>query len=167
MTTYLRDKLRVLSLISILFVLYIHSDKIEEMIWNYRCLEFISGMLGCCAVPLFYVISWYLFFLKILDGMKSICAKIPKRKNITDSIYYRMFFFLLFGVIIEITSGISMYVNSSVMPLFDKSIQQIICSIFYDQENGSSYAFLLWFLHDLILIVVTSPIWFLQLKRLR
>lgn len=39
MTQYLSNKLRVLSLISILFVLYIHSgfhsNEIEGMIWNY------------------------------------------------------------------------------------------------------------------------------------
>lgn len=72
MTQFLSDKLRALSLISILFVLYIHSgfhsDEIEGMMWNYRCQEFISGMLGRCAVPLFYVISGYLLsVLCLLD----------------------------------------------------------------------------------------------------
>jgi len=93
MRQYLSYKLRVLSLISILFVLYIHSgfhaDEIEGMVWNYRCQEFISGMFGRCVVPLFYAISGYLFFLKMPDGMKSIYAKIPKKnKNIADTIHY-------------------------------------------------------------------------------
>lgn len=82
MTQFLSDKLRVLSLFSILFVLYIHSgfhsDEIEGMVWNYRCQEFISGMFGRCAVPLFYAISGYLFFLKVPNGMKSVYAKIQK-----------------------------------------------------------------------------------------
>lgn len=60
MTQYLSDKLRVLSLISIIFVLYIHSgfhaDEIEGMVMNDSVQEFISGMMGRCAVPLFYVI---------------------------------------------------------------------------------------------------------------
>ena len=46
MTQFLSDKLKVLSLISILFVLYIHSgfhsNEIEGMIWNYRCQEFMN-----------------------------------------------------------------------------------------------------------------------------
>ena len=46
MTQFLCDKLRILSLISILYVLYIHSvfhlNEIEGMIWNYRCQEFMN-----------------------------------------------------------------------------------------------------------------------------
>lgn len=50
MTQFLCDKLRILSLISILYVLYIHSvfhsvfhsKEIEGMIWNYRCQEFMN-----------------------------------------------------------------------------------------------------------------------------
>ena len=79
MTQYLSDKLRVLSLISIILVLYIHSgfhaDEIEGMVMNDRVQEFVSGMMGRCAVPLFYVISGYLFFLKVPEGMKSIYGK--------------------------------------------------------------------------------------------
>ena len=83
MTQYLSDKLRVLSLISIILVLYIHSgfhaDEIEGMVMNDRVQEFVSGMMGRCAVPLFYVISGYLFFLKVPEGMKSIYGKMRKR----------------------------------------------------------------------------------------
>lgn len=167
MTQFLSDKLRVLSLISILFVLYIHSgfhsNEIEGMIWNYRCQEFISGMLGRCAVPLFYVISGYLFFLKVPNGIKSIYAKIQKRiRTLLVPYIIGCLFFVLFGVIIAITPGISKYVNGSVMPLFNEPFYQIICRIFYDP-----CAFQLWFLRDLILIVATSPIWYLLLKHLR
>ena len=172
MTQFLSDKLRVLSLISILFVLYIHSgfhsNEIEGMIWNYRCQEFISGMLGRCAVPLFYVISGYLFFLKVSDGMKSIYAKIQKRmRTLLVPYIIGCLFFVLFGVIIAITPGISRYVNGSVMPLFNEPLHQIICNIFYDSGSGTPCAFQLWFLRDLILIVATSPIWYLLLKHLR
>ena len=172
MTQFLSDKLRVLSLISILYVLYIHSgfhsNEIEGMIWNYRCQEFISGMLGRCAVPLFYVISGYLFFLKVSDGMKSIYAKIQKRmRTLLVPYIIGCLFFVLFGVMIAITPGISRYVNGSVMPLFNEPLHLIICSIFYDSGSGTPCAFQLWFLRDLILIVATSPIWYLLLKHLR
>lgn len=172
MTQYLSNKLRVLSLISILFVLYIHSgfhsNEIEGMIWNYRCQDFVSVMVGRCAVPLFYVISGYLFFLKVSDGMKSIYAKIQKRiRTLLIPYIVGCLFFVGFGVLIAIMPGISKYVNGSVMPLFDKPIQQIICSIFYDQGDGAPCAFQLWFLRDLILIVATSPIWYLLLRYLK
>ena len=145
-----------------------HSNEVEGMIWNYRCQEFISGMLGRCAVPLFYVISGYLFFLKVSDGMKSIYAKIQKRmRTLLVPYIIGCLFFVLFGVIIAITPGISRYVNGSVMPLFNEPLHQIICNIFYDSGSGTPCAFQLWFLRDLILIVATSPIWYLLLKHLR
>ena len=96
MTQYLSDKLRVLSLISIILVLYIHSgfhaDEIEGMVMNDRVQEFVSGMMGRCAVPLFYVISGYLFFLKVPEGMKSIYGKMRKRGgDVGCALYHRMY----------------------------------------------------------------------------
>ena len=64
-------------------------------------------------------------------------------------------------------AGVSKYMNSSVMPLFQQPLGYILCSIFYDAGNGSPCAFQLWFLRDLIIIVATSPLWYLCLKYLK
>ena len=172
MTQYLSDKLRTLSLISIIFVLYIHSgfhaDEIKGMLMNDRVQEFISGMMGRCAVPLFYVISGYLFFLKVPDGMASIYGKMRKRVGTLVVPYIiGCMFFVGFGVLMAVLPGVSKYMNSSVMPLFSKPVGKILRSIFYDAGNGSPCAFQLWFLRDLILIVATSPLWYLCLKYLK
>lgn len=172
MTQYLSDKLRILSLISIIFVLYIHSgfhaDEIKGMLMNDRVQEFISGMMGRCAVPLFYVISGYLFFLKVPDGMASIYGKMRKRVGTLVVPYIiGCLFFVGFGVLMAVLPGVSKYMNSSVMPLFSKPVGEILRSIFYDAGNGSPCAFQLWFLRDLILIVATSPLWYLCLKHLK
>lgn len=172
MTQYLSDKLRILSLISIIFVLYIHSgfhaDEIEGMVVNDRVQEFVSGMMGRCAVPLFYVISGYLFFLKVPEGMKSIYGKMRKRVGTLVVPYIiGCLFFVGFGVLMAVLPGVSKYMNSSLMPLFFKPIGEILRSIFYDAGNGTPCAFQLWFLRDLILIVATSPLWYLCLKHLK
>ena len=172
MTQYLSDKLRILSLISIIFVLYIHSnfhaDEIEGMVMNDRFQEFISEMMGRCAVPLFYVISGYLFFLKVPEGMTSIYGKMKKRiRTLVVPYIIGCLFFVGFGVLMAVLPGVSKYMNSSVMPLFSKPLEEILCCIFYDAGNGSPCAFQLWFLRDLILIVATSPLWFLCLKHLK
>lgn len=172
MTQYLSDKLRILSLISIIFVLYIHSgfhaDEIKGMLMNDRVQEFVSGMMGRCAVPLFYVISGYLFFLKVPDGMASIYGKMRKRVGTLVVPYIiGCLFFVGFGVLMAVLPGVSKYMNSSVMPLFSNPVGEILRSIFYDAGNGSPCAFQLWFLRDLILIVATSPLWYLLLKHLR
>lgn len=172
MTQYLSDKLRVLSLVSIILVLYIHSgfhaDEIEGMMWNDNVQTFVSGMMGRCAVPLFYVISGYLFFLKVPEGMKSIYGKMRKRVGTLVVPYIiGCLFFVDFGVLMAVLPGVSKYMNSSMMPLFSKPVGEILRSIFYDAGNGSPCAFQLWFLRDLILIVATSPLWYLLLKHLR
>lgn len=172
MTQYLSDKLRVLSLISIILVLYIHSgfhaDEIKGMLMNDRVQDFVSGMMGRCAVPLFYVISGYMFFLKVPDGMTSIYGKIKKRvRTLVVPYIIGCLFFVGFGVLMAVLPGVSKYMNSSVMPLFSKPIGEILRSIFYDAGNGSPCAFQLWFLRDLILIVAISPLWYLCLKYLK
>lgn len=172
MTQYLSDKLRILSLISIIFVLYIHSgfhaDEIKGMLMNDRVQEFISGMMGRCAVPLFYMISGYLFFLKVPEGMKSIYGKMRKRvRTLVVPYIIGCLFFVGFGVLMAVLPGVSKYMNSSVMPLFSKPIGEILRSIFYDAGNGTPCAFQLWFLRDLILIVATSPLWYICLRYLK
>ena len=172
MTQYLSDKLRILSLISIIFVLYIHSnfhaDEIEGMVMNDRFQEFISEMMGRCAVPLFYMVSGYLFFLKVPEEMASIYGKIKKRvRTLVVPYVIGCLFFIGFGVLLTVLPGVSKYMNSSVMPLFSKPIGEILRSLFYDADNGAPCAFQLWFLRDLILIVATSPLWFMCLKHLK
>lgn len=172
MTQYLSDKLRVLSLVSIILVLYIHSgfhaDEIEGMMMNDSVQTFVSGMIGRCAVPLFYVISGYLFFLKVPEGIKSIYGKMRKRVGTLVVPYIiGCLFFVGFGVLMAVLPGVSKYMNSSMMPLFSNPVGEILRSIFYDAGNGSPCAFQLWFLRDLILIVATSPLWYLLLKHLR
>lgn len=41
----------------------------------------ISGMVGRIAVPLFYIISGYLFFLNVPQGMQSIYKKYIKEEE--------------------------------------------------------------------------------------
>lgn len=169
---YTSDKIRVFSFLSIIFVLYIHSgfhaDEIMGMKANDMVQTFVSGMIGRCAVPLFYIISGFFFFLEVPDGMVSIYEKIRRRER-TLLIPYIIgcLFFVCFLLLIELMPWTSHFVNSGIMPLFRKSVNEIFYSVFYDAGNGSPCAFQLWFLRDLIVIVATSPLWYLCLKYFR
>lgn len=174
MTQYLSDKLRVLSLISIIFVLYIHSrfqpNEIMGMAYYDKIQLFTSEMIGRCAVPLFYLISGYLFFMKVPDGVKSIGRKIRKRiKSLLIHYFIGCVFFVIFYSFVALLPWTSNLINSSssIMPLFQKPYSIILISIFYDGGTGYPCAFQLWFLRDLILIVATSPLWYLCLKHLK
>ena len=174
MTQYLSDKLRVLSLISIIFVLYIHSrfqpNEIMGMAYYDKIQLFTSEMIGRCAVPLFYLISGYLFFMKVPDGVKSIGRKIRKRiKSLLIPYFIGCVFFVIFYSFVALLPWTSNLINSSssIMPLFQKPYSIILISIFYDGGTGYPCAVQLWFLRDLILIVATSPLWYLCLKHLK
>lgn len=70
-TPYVSDKLKVLSFASIILVLYIHSgyhdlpNEIQGMPFNHTLQAVIGGRLGQLAVPLFFMISGYLYFRNI------------------------------------------------------------------------------------------------------
>lgn len=93
MSKYISDKIKILSFVCIILVLYIHSgfsnevlilnEKKTEMQTIYILQFIISGMVGRIAVPLFYIISGYLFFLNVPQGMQSIYKKIYNLNSAT------------------------------------------------------------------------------------
>ena len=114
------------------------------------------------------MISGYLFFLKVPEGMTSIYGKMMKRgEDVGCALYHRMSVLCWLWRANEVLPGVSKYMNSSVMPLFSKPMGEILRFILYDAGDGNPCAFLLWFLRDLILIVATSPLWYLCLRYLK
>ena len=132
------------------------------MQFNYYLQESISGMLGRCAVPLFYAISGYLFFLNTDKGISVIRMKMKKRvwtlliPFVIAALYFPAF---LIGMELlpftkQFVNGTSAFSNNLQLPLVE-----IIRSLFYAKNGGDSpWAFHLWFLRDLIIIVAISPL---------
>ena len=81
MTQYQSDKIKIISFLSIILVLYIHSSfhddphEIQGMLFNHYLQVTISQCLGQCAVPMFFAISGYLFFLGV-KGVDDVWKKI-------------------------------------------------------------------------------------------
>jgi len=166
---FISEKIKILSLLAIVLVLYIHSgfhnDELSGMNWILLVQRYISGMIGRIAVPLFYIISGYLFFLNTPKGITSVFIKIKKRiSSLLIPYIFSAIFFIVFGVFVALTPGTSRFMNGSVLPLFDNDLFYILKSIFYGINGGSPMAFQLWFLRDLIILVFLSPIWYLLFK---
>ncbi|MDD3320482.1 MAG: acyltransferase family protein [Paludibacter sp.] len=164
MTNFLSDKIKILSFVLIIIVLYIHSgfhaDELEGMQLNTFIQDLISGKIGRMAVPLFFMISGYLFFLKTDKGIVSILTKINKRiRTLLLPYIYGCLFFVLFFVVLHFVPGASKYMNGDVFPIFNNSVLSIIKNVFWMSDGGNSpLAFQLWFLRDLILIVSITPL---------
>ncbi len=159
MTPYLSDKLKVLSFVSIIMVIYIHTYYTEGE--NYATLLFIENLIGGSiariAVPLFYLISGYLLFLR-LDSLAVCIKKIKKRMRtllvpylLTNTLALGFYLFLDFlSRLIPIFGGA---MNFHVLTWFDAGFGQV----FYNTYWGP-IAYQLWFVRDMLIFIWLLPI---------
>lgn len=159
----LSDKLRVLSSFSIIMVVYIHSYYLEGE--TYELNKFIQNLIGqgICrvAVPLFFTISGYLFFININDGLTSVLIKIRKRA-MTLLIPYIIcnVWFVLVYMLLHFTPAVAPFVNNDLFGnLLDKDLWSILYALFVDPAG-----FHLWFLRDLMLVVLCTPLIYYLMK---
>ena len=175
MTQYLSDKIKILSFAAIILVLYIHSGfhdyphEILGMEFNHYLQTVISDKLGRCAVPLFYMISGYLFF-QHTSSLDDVWRKIKRRvKSLLIPYIIAALFFPLFLLLIEqIPYAVKMSNNGVILSELSKPIKDVLIDLFVVKDGGTSpLAFHLWYLRDLIIIVICSPILFLLKKCLK
>jgi len=172
MTQFLSDKIRILSFVSIIFVLYIHSSfnlkEVAGMNGLDVVVKIVSGMLGNCAVPLFFVISGYLFFYNA-NNLSTVFRKIKKRVNTLVIPYIvASVFFIAFYIVLEFVPGAKSFMNSSLLYLLDEPFGNLFKIVFIaDIGRSGPLAFHLWFLRDLIMIVALAPLLYLLNRYLK
>lgn len=170
MNQYLSEKIKILSFIAIILVLYIHSGfheyphEIAGMTVNIYLQEFISGILGRLAVPLFFAFSGYLFFLNTDKGIYTVFEKMRKRARTLLIPYLIACLFLpVFYLVMEVIPGTSGFINSET-PFSDNlklPLGNMLTYLYIDSGSGAPCAFHLWFLRDLIILVAVSPLLYL------
>ena len=140
------------------------------MCFNCYLQESISNMVGRCAVPLFYIISGYLFFLHTDGGVSAVLLKMRRRiKTLLIPFVIAALFFPFFFLCMELFPFTRNFINGDMA--FSDNLQlplgEIIKSLFY-AANGTTvpWAFHLWFLRNLIMIVMVSPLLYIIKKRL-
>lgn len=165
MNDYVSRKLKILSFISILMVIFIHMYYAEGD--SYIILNEIERIVGqrfcSIAVPLFFLMSGYLFFLKMPNGVYSIKDKLKKRVRtllipyiIANTLTF--IFYLVLNFIALKIPYIAAVVNFRVFDVVSAGVWPIVKLVFLDPP----IAFQLWFIRDLMVVMVFSPaIWFL------
>lgn len=174
-SSFLSEKIKILSFISIILVLYIHSgfhntsNEILGMSINNILQDSISGGLGQCAVPLFYMISGFLFFQHTESGIPTIIKKIKKRgKTLLIPYLIGCIFCPLIFIIIESIPGSEKFINTPFSQNLELPFSEFIISVFYRTSTmNAPWAFQLWFLRDLIILVLFSPILFYARKYIK
>ncbi len=171
MNIYLSNKIKIISFISIILVVFLHSYNYDtkqngsvilfekSAFWFVE--NYISNGLTRIAVPFFFIFSGFLFFLNYSNTLKEINLKFRKRIN---TLFVPYLFWSVFGILIYF-----LLQNIPVIKTFftkelivDFSLVKWIETIFI---NPIPYQ--LWFIRDLIILVLLSPILFLSIRYLK
>ncbi len=161
-TKYNSQKLSVLSLLMIVLVIYIHGYYLEvedypiSMAFQKVVIGFANG-----AVPLFYGISGFLFF-KSVDSIKDCLPKICRRFH-TLLIPYIIWnlVFVCWYLALTYLPGVSSFVNSNLAEMFPyEGILGTLYTLFIEPIG-----FHLWFLRDLLIFVMLTPILYWGIKK--
>lgn len=170
---YTSDKIRIISFVSVILVLYIHSGfhdipgEIQGMEANFYFQEAISGMLGRTAVPLFFMISGMLFFRNIND-LWDVLSKMKKRARtlLVPFLIAGLFLPAVYLVMGQLP-WTEQFINSNDMFSEVDSVWTVLQSLYLFVPGGDQpWGFHLWFLRDLIIIIAFSPILYFACKRL-
>ena len=169
MTKYLSRKIRFLSLFSMFAVVFIHAynykdnfllptTTISEGTNPYAIFEyFISNALCRFAVPMFFMFSGYLFFRNFVSIKESYLKKLKSR----------CFSVLIPYICWVIISGLLVILASQFEVARETQIvQENLVNNFGDFMNFfiSPAAFQLWFMQQLLIFFVISPIIYLAIK---
>lgn len=167
MSQYINIKIKLLSFVSILLVIYVHMyfADAQEMTGLQLMEDFWSRSVGSVAVPLFYVISGYLFFIKS-DGVKAILHKISKRVRTLLVPYLLMnTFAFLFSASLNVMASkipaLAPFINFRVFREISQQgwVQSLLTFYWTDP-----IAFQLWFVRDLMVIILFSPLIYYLLR---
>lgn len=157
------EKIKIMSFVNMILVVFIHAYNLEEAnVLNYNCFiqKFISNGVARTAVPYFFIFSGYLFFLNLQPTVSGFLKK------------YKSRFFSLFipFVLWTMISTIFVFILQN-FPQFQSyfsgrllkeyTIIDFAKLVFVNQV----YAYQLWFIRDLMVFIVATPIIYFLLKK--
>lgn len=160
MDKYLSNKLRVISLISVAMVVFIHSYNTKFMVNNtsfyidYSSFmqNFISQGITRVAAPFFFATSGYLFFLKFKGTISEFVTKYRKRvKTLLLPYLLWSVWGLVLHSILQLVLRTKDFSSNDIIESY--SLVKILRTVFF-----SPIPYHLWFIRDLMMLVIISPL---------
>jgi surface polysaccharide O-acyltransferase-like enzyme len=171
-TDYLSKKIRVLSLLAIVAVVYIHAYNLQDrylLPWTQVqdplsltsfTEYFLSNGFGRFAVPIFFGISGYLYFRSFRLEAATYWSKFAKRLRTLALPYLLWASWALFLVwVLQQTDW-----GRQAVDTWDIFPQQVSPPLFLYRWLGNPVPFQLWFIRDLMLYVFISPVLYLLVR---
>ena len=170
MSEYLSKKISFMSLISMIAVVFIHAYNytdtflqphtlITEGLHPVACVQYaISNALARFAVPMFFMISGFLFFYRKEFGSSFYVKQVKKRCRSVLSV------FVIFSVISFVVCHLVFkFTGAGVIGMIDERISKNLFYVLFQNP----FAFQLWFLAQLFIMSIVSPLIYFLIKRLR
>lgn len=163
---YHSEKIQIVSFISIILVVFIHSynlfhlgDPDNTSNFNRFIQDFISQGVARTAVPIFFSISGFLYFLNYKQNIDDIKIKFKKR---THTLLIPYLAWSLFGFMVIFVLRTLPYTSRYFKVESAYTISESLYTIFV---NPVPYQ--LWFVRDLIVLVVISPLIYVLISSIK
>lgn len=166
---YLSKKLSFLSLISMIAVVFVHAYNytdtflqphtiITEGLHPIACIQYaVSNAATRFAVPMFFMISGFLFFFGKEFGMSFYVKQVKKRCRSVLSV------FVIFSVISFIVCHVIFkFTGEGVIGMIDERITKSFWYVIFQNP----FAFQLWFLAQLFIMCIVSPVIYFFIKKM-
>lgn len=171
MNKYLSDKLRIISLLLMTLVVLLHSYKADIKFaagnldfksgYNFFIQLFFSEGIARIAVPLFFCMSGYLFFSNFNGTIREFILKYKKRtRSLLVPFLLWSIWGLVFYFILQLLPQSSRFFTKEL--IMDYSFTKTLHTILL---NPIPYQ--LWFLRDLIILVIISPLIYWMIRHLK
>lgn len=157
--------------LSIMFVIFIHAD-VRSMISSYMevtsgveiYMEIFTRILVGNAVPMFFFVSGFLFFLRrdtYLNKFKS------RFRSLVIPYLFWCFVGFLIPFIIQRILGLEHLYTGNKLKLLRDFMPVDYVRMFWDIREGNPILAPLWFLRNLIVLILMTPVIALLVKKLR
>lgn len=169
MSKYLSKKISFLSLISMIAVVFLHAYNytdtflqphtiITEGLHPVACIQYaISNAFTRFAVPMFFMVSGFLFFFGKDFGLSVYVNQVKKRCRSVLSV------FVIFSIIsLAVCYLIYSFTGEGIIGMIDERITRNLLYVLFQNP----FAFQLWFLAQLFIMGIVSPIIYFLVKKL-
>lgn len=171
MNKYNTLKLKILSFILIIMVVFLHSysissansvsEKLATRGYNSFLQHFLSEEITRIAVPLFFLISGFLFFFNLKGTKEEFLVKFKKRAKslLVPYLFWSSIWILIYFCFQYFPQTQAFFAGK---PVRDFLILEFLNTLFINP-----IPFQLWFLRDLIILVLISPLVYLLIKNFK